>query len=341
MNLTKNKMNKIEDYNIDSEEETERACLFEFTGKGNYQIPKDPKDPIKYEPSPNQINPDISLSNQKSNVMSKENKKHITYFNRSTNIAPYFKQYKGSCYANAATSAYINTCARICGAKVPTYDECIEIADYNKGNGGDPKISIKLLEDRFHQGVLCQKISQTEKLEIKTILQLSLIVGFTTSKQGWNKLAQGKLLSKPKGKEDGWHGCLIEGYDFKEDCAIIKNSWGNEKDDNAKPRCLFRFSAFHEFFLYQVYFTLASIPENLPVYKSIINGPHQGALDGETIRYYEMDAKTARYETSYVCQRREGDKLATFEYIGFPIDEWIWIKLNRKMLTKNEKIYVF
>ena len=120
MNLTKNKMNKIEDYNIDSEEETERACLFEFTGKGNYQIPKDPKDPIKYEPSPNQINPDISLSNQKSNVMSKENKKHITYFNRSTNIAPYFKQYKGSCYANAATSAYINTCARICGAKVPT-----------------------------------------------------------------------------------------------------------------------------------------------------------------------------------------------------------------------------
>ena len=101
-------MNKIEDY-TDSDEEIEGVCLSEFTGKGNYQIPKDSNEPIKYEPSPNQINPDISMYSQKNNAMSnnktKENEKNITYFNRLTNIAPNFKQYKGSCYAHAATNA--------------------------------------------------------------------------------------------------------------------------------------------------------------------------------------------------------------------------------------------
>lgn len=130
MNRKENEETKSEE---ESDEGTEGFCISEFTGKGNYQEPTKLNDPIKYNPTPNQFNPEISLHNQKENVIPPiENDKNITYANRSTNFAPYFKQYKGSCYAHAATSAYINTCARIFGAKVPTYDECIDIADYIK-----------------------------------------------------------------------------------------------------------------------------------------------------------------------------------------------------------------
>jgi hypothetical protein len=208
-------------------------------------------------------------------------------FNRSTNVSRYYDQtitkfegqLTGSCYAHAASSAYINTCARIFGVKcVPNYDECFEIADYNHGDGGIPEKSIQLLEDHFKCGVRCE--SSKEKPFISDILKLSVIVSFTTSETSWENLAEGNLMEKPSGPPDDWHATLVEGYDLAKDCSIGKNSWG---DKTAKPRFNFRFDAFHDFSILKVFYTLNSISgRTTQIYQ-----PHMekfiGELDGETI----------------------------------------------------------
>ena len=74
---------------------------------------------------------------------------------RSTNATGVYLQIKGSCYAHAATSAYLNTAIRIYGHKpLPSFAECYRVAAYHGGEGGEPDVCIRLLEKEFHLGVL-------------------------------------------------------------------------------------------------------------------------------------------------------------------------------------------
>jgi hypothetical protein len=83
-----------------------------------------------------------------------------------------------------------------------------------------------------------------------------VIASFTTSKAGWDAIAEGSLLEYPAGESKGWHATLVEGYDFEKDCAICKNSWG---DRTATPRFDLLFSALHAFYCTKVFFTEESI----------------------------------------------------------------------------------
>ena len=176
-------------------------------------------------------------------------------FIRNTNGSPVYSQVGGSCYAYAACSAYINTILRVYGSKQPpSFDKCVKIADYNHGQGGAPDKSIELIEDAFQYGIRVK--TTTKKPTIKEIMTLSIIITFATSKEGWYHVANGSLLVKPPGDIDGWHASLLEGFDFKENLYIVKNSWG---DQNATPRFDVNLKATHSYYFHKVYFTIDSI----------------------------------------------------------------------------------
>lgn len=241
---------------------------------------------------------------------------------RNTNSSRVYKQRGGTCYAFAACSAYINTILRIYGSiEPPSFEECYRIACYNGCNGGEPEISIKLLENHFHYGICCET---TKKSTILDAITLSVIVCFSTSQTGWQNVAQGGLTEKPKGKMDGWHAAIVEGYDFNENCLICKNSWGGT---TAEPRFNLKPSATHKCYFTHVYFTLNSIrgKTNKTFHPNITK--FTGLLNNFPVDCAWMDEKTATYTSDYVCEMCEY-KEGPCNYIGYKIEEWIYIKLD-------------
>lgn len=158
-------------------------------------------------------------------------------------------------------------------------------------------------------------------------MKLSVIICFTTSDAGWKEIAKGKLLSKPSGPTDGWHATLVEGYDMDRNDAICKNSWGDA--GTTMPRFHLRFSALHDFYITKVFFLIANLPKSLPAFKSVIRGPFEEANGSN---FFLVDANTAKYESSLVCERKSlkysdfktyDADIDALDYIGFPINEWI------------------
>lgn len=157
-------------------------------------------------------------------------------YHKNINSTDIYKQYGNSSYAYAACVAYINSIIRFNITRPPpTFKECYDIACYNRKNTGNPVESLRRLENYFKFGISYQ-IIKSENLSIKDVLNTSSIVCFTTSQEGWKAVADGELLECPPGKSEGWHSCVVEGYDFDKDCLICKNSWRNEKES---PRFLF------------------------------------------------------------------------------------------------------
>jgi hypothetical protein len=248
---------------------------------------------------------------------------------RNTNVTRYHDQGRqydghatGSCYAHAATYAYLNTIARIYGSRpAPSFAECFPIADYNKGRGGYPTKSLRRLEEHFGYGVLCKELESFNYPSIRDIITISVIVSFTTSKAGWHAIAQGSLLEWPGGISDGWHATLVEGYDFEKNCAICKNSWG---DRTAEPRFDLRFSALHDFKCIRVFFTIASISGKTTSEFHPELETFDGELDGQSIEVASMTEETAIYSTEYVCERLPSND--HYNYVGYDVDQWIAIK---------------
>lgn len=244
---------------------------------------------------------------------------------RNTNATGVYEQETGNCYAFAASSAYINTILRIHGSRPPpSFKECFRIANYNGGRGGNPTESIRRLENHFHYGILCD---EKENVSIRDTIVISVIVSFWTSKEGWKSVQNGELLTKAKGEatEIG-HASLVEGYDLENDCMICKNSWG---DRNSQPRFDLRKSAVHYCFFTRVYYTNESIRglvKNIFVPKI---KTFQGKLDNKDIECAWMDETTAIYSTNYVCEYHQ-EKEGPLNYLGYDVNQWIDINLNRQ-----------
>jgi hypothetical protein len=244
--------------------------------------------------------------------------------NRTTNVTrrAYEAQIGGSCYAHSAASAYINTCSRIygLGTPLPSYDECVTVADYNKGEGGFVSTAIERLEEHFHCGVQCE--TSRERPPISSILSLSVVVLFATSKDGWKKIQQGELLERPSGQQEGRHASLVEAYDLENDWSIAKNSWGHR--DGTSERFKMRFAALHDFCVITVFFTLNSIRGKTTKPFHAQMETFQGTLDGHAILCAYMDEDTAKYTTNFICELHSPGK-----WIGFDLETWISIKLRR------------
>jgi hypothetical protein len=249
--------------------------------------------------------------------------------NRTSNVTrpTFHAQIGGSCYAHAAASAYINTCARIFGLnrRVPTYNEAVEVADYNHGYGGDVAESIRRLEEQFDCGVRCEK--SYENPNISDVFRISVVVSFATSSRGWEMVAKGALLSRAPGEEDDdWHAVLEENFDLENDWGIGKNSWGHK--NGTCERFKFRFEAFHDFEVVKVFFTLASITgKTNNTYRSQMER-FKGVLDGKPIDCAYMDEVTAYYDSEFLCEECPS-RSPPLNWIGYEMEQYIKIKLKR------------
>jgi hypothetical protein len=266
-------------------------------------------------------------------------------FIRNTNITPHHDQGQkpptgspeaqrhpgtSTCYAHAAVAAYLNTIARIPGARPPpSFKECFEIADYNPQpddsdqGGGFPNISIQLMENHFHYGICCE-VSQTPPL-IKHCMTMSVILRFTTNKDGWDAITAGNLLKKtsPEPDEIG-HAVLIEGYDLEQDAAICLNSW----DAESKQRFNVKLAALHGFKVVKVFFTLDSIHEKTTQIFRPVCEEFLATLDGKCIRSYWMNKETAIYASTIISEP-EPWRSGELCFRGYNLDEFIEIKLKR------------
>ena len=258
-------------------------------------------------------------------------------FIRTTNVTSGHHQTTGNCYAHAATSAYLNTLARIYNVKsickeeaLPSFAECLRIADYiNEPNAsGNCQISIQKLEEYFHFGIQCKLVNGLPL--IRDVLMTSIILCFTTSPEGYEAIASGKLIKLPNGEpESEGHAVLVEGYDFNNDTCICKNSWG--KSYLTHQRFDIKISALHAYYFYQVFWTLDSIdPRLLNVHFNI--NEFQGKLCGKPIKCAWMDQTAADYCSDYVSEYRPDGKYP-LNYIGYDVDEWINLMCKREQKT--------
>lgn len=244
-------------------------------------------------------------------------------FYRTTNIFPTCLQQGGVCYAMAASAAYINTARRIYGVRyIPTIEECYEIACYSR-DGGNVLTALQRLEDKFQLGILFESV---DKIEIEDIMQLSVIVRFATSKKGWAQLGTGEFLTFQEGAENESHAMIINGYNFKLDCFLCKNSWGSLTADS-----IVNFSEYATYWhnFVKVYFTLNSIEgKTIDTYNPQISDEYIGKYNGHDITCVKMDEIAATYEQNYICEYHP-ELSGNLKYIGYKISEWIKIVLNR------------
>jgi hypothetical protein len=263
-------------------------------------------------------------------------------YNRSTNVSCCHDQRltaeerdTGSCYAHAASSAYLNTIARIFGSPdPPSFADVFRVADYSRGAGGQPAESIQRLESHFGRGILCDQMPNMQVPQIRDIIVLSVIVSFTTSEAGWTAIDAGSLLEKPPGSPNGWHATLVEGYDFRGSYVICKNSWG---DRTATPRFKLRFEALHNFYCTRVFFTLESIRGKTTQQFNARMDRFTGRLNGTNISCAWMNELTATYCSEYICARvcrQEDDSL---NYLGCEVHEWIAIMQRDGLGLKKPK----
>lgn len=247
------------------------------------------------------------------------------FFNRSTNVSGYFKQYRGSCYAHTASSMYINTCHRIFSPinPIPTYGACLEIADYNHGCGGHVLTALKKLEDHFKMGILCR--DSWDPPSIRDVCVLSVGISFTTSENGWNCIKNGSLVEKPLGSPSGWHASVVEQYSFNEGVHICKNSWG---DQTARARFKLKLSALHCYYVTVAYFTARSIsgktskdfsPRMLKFDTIVKNVPMKVAF---------MDTIGAKYSSEYLCKPNPASTVEEDKFIGYEVEPMIRLKLR-------------
>lgn len=249
-------------------------------------------------------------------------------FIRNTNVTGVYQQRGGTCYVYAACSAYLNTVMRKFGVnKLPTFSECFQIAIYAGTDGGNCQRAIEELEKHFHYGVKCDKVIS---LPIRETISISVIVCFTTSKEGWDSVSNGSLLKRPQGDPYEWHATLVEGYDFNKDCMICKNSWAKT---GAARFDLNQFMT-DDYYFIRVYTdednidgkTRSSFRPNLKKFT--------GKWNNNDIECAWMDETAALYCRDYLCEHHP-ERNDNLKYLGYNIDQWININLNRDEETNQ------
>jgi ubiquitin len=258
----------------------------------------------------------------------------FNYFNRNTNTTGYHDQGvehegrdTGSCYAHAACYAFLHTISRMYGAHpAPSFAECFRVADYARGSGGSVSEALLRLENTFGFGVRWIRMKDEEFPLICDVMMLSLVVSFTTSNAGWRAIARGELLERPRGRPNGWHAALLEGYDFDRDCIMAKNTWG---DRTAQPRFALCLGALHDWYITRVSFTFASIRGKVV---KILPPPRMqrfvGRFRGRPIHCAWMDELTATYSKDYVCDAGLSPLRRPRRFLGYDINEWIAAMLD-------------
>lgn len=183
-----------------------------------------------------------------------------------------------------------------------------------------------MLEEYFNLGVRFDVLSA---LSIRDSMMQSAIVCFSTSENGWKQVKKGEFLEFPSGLANGSHSSLVEGYDLDKNCYICKNSWGGK---TAEPRFDFTESAPHNCWFIRVYFTPESIVGKTSKFFTLKIKKFGGSLNGIDIDCAWMDKITANYCDDYVCELKR-KKHGQYKYIGYNVNQWISINLNRSKFS--------
>jgi hypothetical protein len=149
----------------------------------------------------------------------------------------------------------------------------------------------------------------------------SLILSFTTSKQGWAAVQRGSLVEKPAGDVDGWHDVVIEGYDFADHTVVCLNLWSSDSKKSTQTFKV-KYSALHKFRTTIVSFDSHSIKgkttrEFIPTFQS-----SSGTLNGLPVQVCWVDEETAMCHPRFICEP-ELSRTDRLYFRGYNVDEYI------------------
>lgn len=257
---------------------------------------------------------------------------------KNTNSSLVHLQSGKICYSHAATSAYINTCMRIYSCKPPTFNDALQIAKYSE-NGGQPYHSLELLEKHYKNGICFQK---TKCCQIRDILVTSVIMSFSTSKEGWKMISAGSILTKPSGKPEGRHAALLEGYNLQDDHIWAKNSWG-AGGINHTGRFAVNWFMLEDVEFVQVYFTIESIQKTLKFEPLLVRQSREYSVPPAGVSFNQtnepipqlkcvfLDEQTSIYCSEWWCLKVNDSphKEEGLDFIGFLVNDWINYYLRR------------
>ena len=255
---------------------------------------------------------------------------------RATNATPVYIQQCGNCYVFASSSAYLNTANQIYGhQKLPSFQQCISIADYTHGSGGSSSFSLIYLEQKFNLGIRWET-KEDQPPSIRDVMLFPHVLTFQTNQRGFQAIENGSLSQLPSEEGGDYilngkkHAVMIEGYDFGTEMFICKNSW-----EQAAPRFELKFEALNMYSVTKVFWTNESIQGKTLMTLQPKIAPFQGRLNGEVINCAWMDKDTACYSQEYVAEYHE-EKEDELNYLGYQIDEWIASQIRFCQMKKNE-----
>lgn len=233
--------------------------------------------------------------------------------------------------ATTAALAFIETYKRMYGIRNnPSFSDCYNIANYTGNLEGNPLVSLRLLEEHYHLGIMYE---ECDEITPEEALKLSIIAKISTTSDGYdNIIKKGELLSNYKGKISYSYWSLVAGIDTELDCLICRKHWNILE---SYPLINLGYKASNTPKFIKVYFYLPDIiGKTIKVYQPIIQ-KFNGEYNGKEIRCARMNEIAAKYETDYEYvyhPEYEGD----LKYLGYNIDDLIKIKLNR-LDNKSEK----
>lgn len=258
-----------------------------------------------------------------------------------SNFVEVQKQVGGTCYANAAASAYLQTCARIYGCTPPSMAEAVHEATYSH-YGGHMDAAVRRIEAKYHFGV---RAEQRKTCSVLDLAQLSVIVSFALrSESEWQAFAQGEFLRPLENGNKAYgsyHACVVEAINYERSelggrtCVVLKNSWG--KYSGLCGQVVVDLAALVDVNFTIVYFTVSALPAHLvsnvapghvmppfqlvhvPDFEDNFSHALVNRLRGMTAHY--VDDTAAHYRAQFMCFRLRHPDYAEYPYLAVDYEE--------------------
>lgn len=137
-------------------------------------------------------------------------------------------------------------------------------------------------------------------------------------------------------KKIAGHACFIDTYDLEHDIFQVKNSYGDMKDGLVgrfffDPTNLKDGDVWYHIFYY-------ATPQDFPKvldHKPLVSPWFRSCLDNKEIQAILLDEMTAQYSRGLYCVK-DPSIVSPYHCIGYPIEDYIDVKLNRSMAVALE-----
>lgn len=156
-------------------------------------------------------------------------------------------------------------------------------------------------------------------------MTMSVVVQFSTSKNGYEEIKKGSLIEKPGGRETEFFVGLIKEYNFANDCMVCSFANGYEFE--------LRASAAHKCEFTILYFTLESIKDKISANLQPRFEKAEMCYDCKDVDCLWMNEETAAYSQDYVFAYRPKIN-EEMPYFGIEINQYI---MHHSMMYSNTR----